>query len=339
MSTPSTIQSILCSVLNQRNRTLLISQPPIRYNPISPYPTYSKLQLDMRRKVEILKYNSNSTQSNTVLTKAQTWSQLVNGTITRNTSTSVSNCPNDAYIPTPSSSCDIPGPLFYLKNDPNVPLYNYIPNTQTLSIINQTKLPEISVYTFNVLLSATPFTLPFSTTSVNTNTDIIASISVNSQSYTTYTKTYTISIPIQMYVSGTINTGSNDGTSGNIFIKNYTCSIYYNNSVVFSRSTDISGVNVSFTTTTNGNGSKKFNGVVYIGNITISNIPLIADVGFLYDIKMQFKLCVPSPSFSFADYTVGVKTNMLDPNPIWKNCIMTTNPAISTNTFQPFSFG
>jgi hypothetical protein len=317
----------------------------------------------MRRKVEILKYNGNSTQSNTVLTKAQTWSQLVNGTITRNTSTSVSNvpiqnangtiigntsvtqiysvinCPNDAYIPTPSSSCDIPGPLFYLKNEPNVPLYNYIPNTQTLSIINETKLPEINVYTFNVLLSATPFTLPFSTTSVNTNTDIIASISVNSQSYTTYTKTYTISIPIQMYVSGTINTGSNDGTSGNIFIKNYTCSIYYNNSVVFSRSTDISRVNVSFTTTTNGNGSKKFNGVVYLGNITISNIPLIADVGFLYDIKMQFKLCVPSPSFSFVDYTVGVKTNMLDPNPIWKNCIMTTNPAISTNTFQPFSFG
>ena len=357
MSTSSsTVQSILFNVLNQRNRTLQLSQPPIRYNPVSPYPEYSQFQLNMRRKVEILKYNDNSTQTNTILTKAQTWAQLVNGKITRNTSTIVShipvtnylgniigntsvsqiynvhNCPIDAYLSTPSTASNIPGPLFYLKNDPAVPLYNYTVNTQVLSIINDGVLPDINVYSFNVLLTSPPY----SSNIVNTNTNMgtVASISINSLPQSKCASTYTISVPIQMYVSGTLNTDTS-GNSGNIFIDKYTCSIYYSDSEVYTVSKDISGTNISFRTNST-NSIKTFSGYIYIGNIDISNIPLVVDVGFLYDIKLQFRLSVPAPTFSYSNYVVGVNSNITNPTRIQTNCEFYNPP--TTPTFHPFSF-
>ena len=119
--------------------------PLDRITPISPYgmtPPVTKLQLDMRRKVEILKYENNATNTKTNnLTKKQQWSMLVNGNTKNDSQASIVRsellikngltpipCPQDEFLPTLTSACDVPGPVIVLRYDPTIPLYNYVNN-------------------------------------------------------------------------------------------------------------------------------------------------------------------------------------------------------------------
>lgn len=102
----------------------------------SPYDRgFTKFQLDMRRKAEILKYSSNkqSGQTNSMTKKQQT-ALLLSGRSNGRSGLSYYqrtninqpvNCTNDDLIPTPTSSSDIPGPRIDLIYDESVPLYNY----------------------------------------------------------------------------------------------------------------------------------------------------------------------------------------------------------------------
>ena len=99
--------------------------PLPRYTPISPYggnTPYTKYDLDMRRKAEVLKYKSLANQENGT-TKSQKLSFLFNSTtrlkhiIDRSTA-----CENKISS---STACDVPGPPVNLYLDNNVPLYNY----------------------------------------------------------------------------------------------------------------------------------------------------------------------------------------------------------------------
>ena len=112
-------QNNICAVVAQRQRFLALLSPPPRYTPQSFYPQFTKPQLDMRRKAEILQYTKNSTQASK-LTKSQRFSQLVNAT---NKSSVI--CQKNINVLTPSSSCDVPGHPVYLQYDPAIPLYNY----------------------------------------------------------------------------------------------------------------------------------------------------------------------------------------------------------------------
>lgn len=125
--------SLECELHNDRNILALNNIPQTRITPVSPYPEYTRFQLDMRRKVEILKYqNVTSNTKTNNFSKKQQWSMLVNG-VTKNASqatikgTAVSECLIDDLIPTLSSSCDVPGKSFVLQYDPSIPLYNYKP--------------------------------------------------------------------------------------------------------------------------------------------------------------------------------------------------------------------
>ena len=120
----------------------LLNVPLDRIIPVSPYPTYTRFQLDMRRKVEILKYENNATNTKTNnLTKKQQWSLLVNGYTKNGSQASIIErelliqknenpipCPQDEFLPTLSSSSDVPGKVIVLQYDPSVPLYNYVSN-------------------------------------------------------------------------------------------------------------------------------------------------------------------------------------------------------------------
>jgi len=99
----------------------------------------------MRRKAEILKYNgvSQNTKTNG-FTKSEKWAQLARGKTSpysqyaiRNASCFVASLKEN--IPTPSSSCGVPGPIMYLTNDPTIPLYNYV-NSRVYGIINSDKI-------------------------------------------------------------------------------------------------------------------------------------------------------------------------------------------------------
>jgi hypothetical protein len=63
-----------------KSQAALNNIPPIRMNLLSPYPKYERFDLDMRRKVEILKYDNNNSNTKTNnFTKNQKWSMLING--------------------------------------------------------------------------------------------------------------------------------------------------------------------------------------------------------------------------------------------------------------------
>lgn len=142
-------------ICKQRAARMLLTPPLVRMELTSPYVTpspytsaknqiytptpFSSFQLNMRRKTEILKYSSQSqsTQTNNQ-TKQQRWAQIARGNtekkFTYNPVTqiaTVNSCVNDKSIPTPTSACDVPGPIVDLYEDAAVPLYLYAFNTRS----------------------------------------------------------------------------------------------------------------------------------------------------------------------------------------------------------------
>ena len=123
----------ITTICNQRRSWQMLTAP-IRYTSetLTPYPTYTQDQLNMRRKTEILKYKSNASNTKTnSLTKSQQYSQIVNSSKTISNYSiylnklNNTNCPDDSMIPTPTSSSDVPGRIINLKYQPTIPLYNY----------------------------------------------------------------------------------------------------------------------------------------------------------------------------------------------------------------------
>lgn len=118
----------------QRSRRQLLNVPFARMEIVSPYPAFTKSQLDMRRKIEVLKYSASSSNSKTNnLTRAELFAQLVRGSEQRRnfSQTNLQNmvngtevCPSDDFIPGSTAAADVPGPIEYLQYDPAVPLYN-----------------------------------------------------------------------------------------------------------------------------------------------------------------------------------------------------------------------
>jgi len=142
----------ICSILQQKQLTNI---PPSRIEVLSPYETtdYSRFDLDMRRKAQILKYDQLNTQVNNV-SKKEKWSRVVNGrnpSLTNVVVDSQNNlilaCPNtNGPLRMPLSASNVPPDpnVPYLYSDETVPLYNYInPNlTRSYGIQNPEGINE-----------------------------------------------------------------------------------------------------------------------------------------------------------------------------------------------------
>ena len=86
----------------------------------SPYEIgFTQEQLNMRRKVEILKYNATKSSSQTnAPTRKQVFSKII--------TTNYRPCPVETITkPISTTASNIPGRPMYLFEDPNVLLYNY----------------------------------------------------------------------------------------------------------------------------------------------------------------------------------------------------------------------
>jgi hypothetical protein len=192
---------------------MLFNNPQSRYTPANPYNgTFTKYQLDMRRKVEVLKYsNTNSSTKTNNLTKAQKLAQTLSGrsqsqgfqskvittldangnynTVTVNypdklvisdaseldenavkitgnkgyftytiiPNGQIVNCSADRLIPTPTSSCGIPGQIVNLIDDETVPLYNFTNSTINNAAYGNSEISNTNLWSLkslnNVLLS------------------------------------------------------------------------------------------------------------------------------------------------------------------------------------------
>lgn len=332
-STQSQDEKIICSINAQRTRFLSLLTPQNRYTPVSPYPKYSKAQLDMRRKTEVLKYEKNSTQASS-LTKSQKWSQLV----TNNGRTPV--CYKNPYLPTPTSACGVPGPLVFLSYDPNVPLYNYSSSKDVYANYTET--------TYIPWTTALNTIKPIAVNSIESNLFTLAIQDAPNPSYT-----FRFTAPIGIYVSGN-NTSTQDVT-GNISITGLTLNIYYYTGTLDSTNTPTYTRNItsiytpifsnSTTFTTNNIASSSptnyFEAIQYVGNISVPNVPLTTTYGYIYDFNLKFNLQNNTTSGNLgkiSNLSYGAYLNAPNLSAL-KNCTVVPQSNATVSSYQPFSFG
>lgn len=286
------------NMIQQKSRFQLLNIPPVRYdnlknNPYKQsYPNtnnkFTKFDLDMRRKVEILKYSAN-TQING-FTKSELYAQAISGKYQQRTysqnyisDNTVNNtlvkCPN---VKTPTTACGIPGPVIYLYEDENVPLYNYNTNIDSnYGILTQGINPYEKTW---------DYTKEYDKKSINGSEINITSLFILYQDVSV--KTFTIVTPVVLEFSGSttynaINSLSDIIISFTITNAVFSTSIYYNDKILTS-SLNNSYTDRTITVKIDKKNSTTFNGKCYLGLLTISNIQLPIQKGFIYDIKSAF---------------------------------------------------
>lgn len=351
--------------IDQKTRFQLLNVPPVRYDNLSknPYtninPTTGKLftkeDLDMRRKVEILKYSSNrmSTQTNK-LTNSQRYAQLVRGLyqqrtysrafIEANTGENglVQLCPPGTVIKTPSTASDIPGPPIYLYEDDNVPLYNFNTNLDSdYGIQNQNANPYTKNWDY---VKLTNIDCPY-------NNSITYSTFTNIYIMYTDTPSYTfnISTPISLSISGSLKSGTIyiDAQALRINISSVNINVKYSYSDVTIKSQPSinyeHGVNGGVPIDVSINipvGQTSFNTTSYLGKLQINNLNLLTVKGYIYDIQLSVNYQIAYPSGQYGSYC---NTPVL--NTVINTSLNTVYPQINRNskasggsTINPFAF-
>lgn len=315
----------LTTLCNLRKRQQLFPMPSFRANPISPYPQYTQEQLDMRRKVEILKYSNNasSTKTNNI-TKKGRFAQVITGkyqsksytttytdvvstvfdpvtntdrvVITRVPVLAPYDCSLDNLIPTPTSGSGVPGPITNLYYDPSVPLYNYSNSADRIYAITDapdTDLWKVNYVSENTAAFYTIKSVNAGTLQTNPTDTTLLSFYIT-QNISSRHYIYELNVPIAIYFFGKYK-----GTSPTSFA-NITLSIPssgINPQVVFVNNTLSTNRIVSFTADTQNvssitfdisgnNTGKDFSGSLYAGILKITNMDLYTEPGYIYDINI-----------------------------------------------------
>ena len=217
---------IICDLLKRRSRFFSLLSPGPRYNPVSPYPNYTQVQLDMRRKAEILQYKKNSTQT-TQLTKSQRFASVVNGSYQANSN---KVCNKDLLQPTPTSASGIPGPLMILRYDPTFTLYNYQTKQNTSAFVDiQPTDWQVSVDSNSI---STTFIPPQTNATINSTipTNIFAVpessfLSLCIQNNNNYN--FNLRVPVGIYVSGNTQVYPSGNIIVNYTLKDVNLNVYY----------------------------------------------------------------------------------------------------------------
>jgi len=286
------------SLLNQRRQQALYNVPPVRLNLVSPYKdnNFTKDQLDMRRKAEILKYKNQNSQKNN-LTKAQKWAQIVSGKysaiitpFTIDSNSDNPNCSGDDLIPTLTTACDVPGPPIYLTYDPTVPLYNYV-NNQTMSTLNNQTSSQWTAYTSSNEVDVVA-RRGYDSFSLNSTNDTNIGVIVISNLLTQPITTYTITLPIFIWARG-LCIGS--GNPIRISILSITLNVYYNDISILTSpiSNSFNGVDSAYhlssmTIDPNKTNNQIFYAIQYVGMLSIPNFTLNTQTGNVYTLMLTF---------------------------------------------------
>jgi hypothetical protein len=320
----------LFSVCSQRKQSKLLSVPPIRLElQPSPYPAYNQQQLNMRRKIEILKYSGvhQNTKTNSQ-SKYQKWSQIVRGK--NNVSASLLkngtlDCSGDEYIPTPTSSCDVPGPVMILQYDDTVPLYNYATNINDYAIINET-------------ITDLWKTFPVDNTEFLTNASIKA-IDVSATLTPLYiqpivdqrTYDFVLKTSVGIYITGI--TGETN-VPNTLSIVGMDVIICYNTVPVKVIPVQTLGSfnSLTFTASTTG---QTFSALLYVGDLITPTFSLATEPEYVYDIKIKFTF-KQSLGQGTSLTALGAYANLTsDKINVSTNCTITSIP-YATNTI-PFT--
>ena len=278
--------STIADLCLQRTQYQLYNKPPIRFTPANPYSTsnFTQDQINMRRKVEILKYTKNSTQG-TPLTKKEKYAQLVNG----NYNPARVVCPTDKYIPVLSTASGIPGPAIYLVEETDVPLYNYAQNTNGYGdqIQEEDEQWLLNIDTTQLILSGQ-------------NHSKFCNLIIRPFIKYPYT-TYTLQTPVLFRLQGTGMPSTTNGstitatiTPTNSSVDNSFLTTYNGNPVAKNNSsvtTFLQNDPISITFTldpTTSSSTYNYFCEAYVGLVQFSNILLNTSPGFVYDFNFNY---------------------------------------------------
>lgn len=321
-------------ICQQRKRQATYHIPPVRRDMLSPYtsnPSITQMQLSMRRKVEILQYAGNRSNTKTnALTKTQKWAMVVSGkyktpsAITKHYFiTDINGQIFDIIVEypdvlqmTPTTIIDASAVLI----DGYSGYYHYnIQNNTTLcdslpTLTSSCDVPGPVMY----LVRDDAIPLYQYTAGNNTNAIIqkedtfnwhlfpnvdsvipntIASLMISKMASDTYN--FTIKVPIAVYVSEKI-TSAGIGHVYNITktfnLNSLLLSVYYNNNIVSGGENYVYRYdNKSFDYNISFTGSEVKNGYYftrYMGVVTISNIILDTNEGNVYDFNVSSSVTI-----------------------------------------------
>jgi len=312
----------------QRQKMQLLNIPPTRFTPTSPYPAHTRLQLDMRRKAEILQYSAAKTNTKTNnFTKSEKWAQLISGNFQRrtysqqditNTTNNVLDCSSNETILTPTSSSGVPGPIMYLYNDPTVPLYNYVVN-RSYSILDDNNTQSWNINPYNDISCE------------NGEQTLVSLLGIRKYIQNDYT-TFNLTTSVGIYVVGSVDTEGNS-SSVTLSISNIGCAIYYNDTVAATPTVTTSGLN-TLTIDLSSSSTGTFSASLFVGNITTDDFTLYTKSNMAYDIKLTFTLTSDDGESYFTYTKKGVYCNLSS-----SNYELATNCSISEkSTDTPSAF-
>jgi hypothetical protein len=326
------MSDIFCTIDSNRKKGLLFNVPPTRFTPISPYelnPAITQYELDMRRKVEILKYKKNTVGG---MSKKQQFSQAIKGATQRRnySQTQITNmqmggnnqisCP-----PTISTSAGVPGPAFYLSLDTNVPLYNYVV-TRTYATENQEDTLTKWLYT--------------QSNDIVGNEIKIATLNIRKPiDQVVYFYTFTTSVGVQIRGNQKFP-GGDTKFSTKLITDDVNVIVKYGNVEITKLSDPIVSFSPGFLTDISGNvtSSTAFSGSIYMGNMTVSNLELLTSPGYTYDIWIKY-----IPSNTFTNINGYVSTIITGVQNSFSNTVkkyesgFTFNTPVPSSSIVPFS--
>jgi len=326
------MSDLFCTIDSNRQKGLLFNVPPTRYTPVSPYelnPALTQYELDMRRKVEILKYKKNTVGA---LSKKQQFSQAIKGATQRRnySQTQIANiqiggnnqisCP-----PTISTSAGVPGPAFYLSLDANVPLYNY---TVSKTYATENQEDTVTKWLYSKLDDIVGNDVKVLTLNIRKPIDQIV-----------YFYTFTASVGAQIRGNQKFP-GGDTKFSTKLITDDVNVIVKYGNVDITPLSTPIVSFSPGFLTDISGNVTTNagFSGNIYMGIMTVSNLALLTSPGYTYDVWIK---C--NPSNTFTNITGYVSTIITNVNNAFSNTVkknesgFTFSTPIATSSIVPFS--
>ena len=254
----------------------------------------TRARVDMRRKVEILKYSSNRmpTQTNS-LTKKEKWAQIstATGKSARLLDPETVICPGETAVRTPkampSSASGVPGKVVYLYEESQVPLYNFIITRS---------------YAFNV-----PNENNYWSTTINTNVGIGSNI-VSSTLFAVNINTninkprasFSLDIPVGLALKGTYTPTQQPSLSTTeitLGVSSATLYILCNGKSIPSvPPITVSGLSkfLKCQLNTSSTSPIPFECVHYVGNISFPGITLETSYAYVYEFAVSITLTIPS---------------------------------------------
>lgn len=304
----------------QRRLNMLFHVPTNRDELVKPDPNFTTEQLNMRRKVEILKYNKNVNKNNS-LTQKTNFSRLARGNYKQNRLV----CPNDHKIPTSNSNSDVPGPSVFLFEDKNVPLYNYNNNNidrynsgNGISYNNESDR-EWTLYNFSDLLITNNERLSILTIYDN----------IKSTSYT-----YTFSTPIYTNITGINLTQDMKNIVYTLTINYITLKVFYNDNVIYDENAQPEISTIEYTINpVNDSGTYDYNLDFNNGVVTFNNIVLPTEPGFNYEFKTNISIGISYNDDDAIEKNQTIINNTINSNVYinsTKNVFTSSNVTINT---------